>query len=503
MNKNYINTLSFALLFLFASGCYQDLGNYEYNEINEIGFGGFLEEGQSYTLRVGENFRLEPDLILTMDNSFDPENYEYEWFAHGKGNLLPGDVEKFLSNERILDINVTLPPNSYDGYFRVKDKKTGIKFTKKFEFQVITSIYEGWLALCDVEGKARLDMVSFIEDDTRVINDVLGFTGSSLSLEGNPVETFTYRYHPQQYGIYVTTTGNGTTKIDPETFDWDDTQRLSFEMIANAPLDFSAKAMYRNGANSSYIIGEDDNLYYYLRIFNIRYSVPINKLNTETQNFKISPYISTGNDWSTHTILFDEDNKRFVRHVGSNILESAPLPEGTLFDYQIGKDLVYMSYTPYNGGETVAVLSDQNSGKFYLARMTQTRNNNIVQTYFQEIAAPNFHLAKNISFHPSLGYLFYSIGNKVYEYDMFAKTAIEMLDFGNREISLLKFEQFEVLRPYNAEIPHQLIVSTYDNATENSGTIEFYNVPPVNGPLTLSNKYEGLGKIISLSYRER
>src|SRR5699024_4433713 len=118
-----------------------------------------------------------PVLEFTLDDGADGQ-YEYLWFAVNQAGVQAVDKRTDLSTTRNLDITIALTPSEYLVYYIVKDLETGVEFRTSFELFVGTSIYEGWLVLGDVNGTARLDMISLINEEYTVIPDVLAFTGS-------------------------------------------------------------------------------------------------------------------------------------------------------------------------------------------------------------------------------------------------------------------------------------------------------------------------------------
>ncbi|WP_200976056.1 PKD-like family lipoprotein [Echinicola sp. 20G] len=490
MKKIIIYICLLALPVLMTS-CYEDLGNYEYTDINEIGIKGI---DSSYVAYQGRIFQIQPELSFTLDQAGDPEHYEYEWVLHRVGGLV-GDKEKILGYEKDLNVDLTVPPGEYDAHYRVLDKETGVEFFWDFKVEVKSSVYEGWLVMSDVAGEARLDMASLIEEEYEVIPDVLGYTGSSLHLEGAPGLVYCYGYDPTLYGVYVTSEGTGTTKIDPETFDWSEDLRLSYEAIANFPAKLNADKIYSKGGYVSFMV-KDNNIYYYYRTYQVKYGAPVNKVANESTSFKASEFVSAGPGSITHSVFFDEDNKRFLRHLGANNLEAAVMPNNaTLFDYNIGMDLVFMTYTTYNNGEAFAILKDGTT--YHIARMLQ-RNRNIRQVYFEEISVPGFEQAENFAIQPDFGYLFFNIGSKIYEYDVSSKVAHEMLDMAGREITHMEFNS-------SSPVGSQLIVALNDPSKPegSTGSLEFYEVPAVNGQIVFDSKLEGFGKITGIAYRSR
>ncbi|GAB3662428.1 hypothetical protein GCM10028791_37490 [Echinicola sediminis] len=504
--KNIKQLLYIPLLLLLGS-CYEDLGNYDYQEINEVSIEGIEDH---YSVLVGDELKIVPDLSFTLDKDANLENYSFEWYVINKG-VLPSESYTAIASTKDLDFIMKLKPGNYDGYYKVTDKESGVHFTSRFELIVNTLVTEGWMVLGDVNGQARLDMAPRIEGEYRVIPNILDYVGSDLKLEGEPEFLYAYGLAPGVYGLYVTTSETGTTRVDAADLSWDDTYRLSFEMAIGVPLNFKADGIYRNHdwrngrvLNSAYMVA-DGNVYYYYRKFNLYFGTPINKLSGEAQQFRASKYMSIGWQEIAYPIYFDEENQRFIRHLGNQDTESILLPElGGRFDSDIGMDLIYLGYSHFDRGEAVAVLFDDVSNQYYLAKITQ-RNRNQNKSYFTPVALEGFENAENFCIHPAFGYLFFNIGNKVYEYDFNKQEAIEMLDMGEKEVTYLGFNEFESTKSYTADYFNQLIVGVNDSAKPEgeSGSLEFYDVPPVNGQITLNHSFEGFAKIKSVVYKER
>ncbi|UNY98514.1 PKD-like family lipoprotein [Zhouia spongiae] len=495
MFKNINQYITIASVFCaLLWSCSEDLGNYDYLPINEI---EFQDIGTEYIALLGEPFEITPTLKYTKDLEANESRYTYEWVAYREGNVLPGDQRWDLATTKNLQLeSLTLAPADYNVRYLVTDSETGVQWSTTFKLKVDSSIYEGWMLMSDVNGAARLDMVSKIADEYTPIYDVLAYAGSSLTLEGAPVNVYCYDYDPQFYGIYVTTEGTGTTKINPDSFDWETEYYVSFEMLSDVPTDFKADFIKRTGGNES-LMYKDGNFYYYLRIYQYRYSVPVNIMDGESAVFEAAPFVGSGGVIIGTNILYDNDNKRFVRQPWA-AQKCGEMPQGTLFDYNTGKDLLYMDRTGYNGGEVFAILKDPADGKVFLARMSNDYGT-VNQLYYEEVPAEiaaDMAQAEHFAVNPDFGYVFYNVGSKVYEYDFGIKQSKLMIDKGAEEITLLKFEELSYFA-------NRLVVTSYDSGSAN-GTMELYEVPPVNGDLgDPLQSYTGFGKIVSISYRLR
>jgi len=180
-----------------------------------------------------------------------------------------------------------------------------------------------------------------------------------------------------------------------------------------------------------------------------------------------------------------------------------------LFDYALpaNMELKWLDYTKFNAGEMFALMRDKTTNKVYLGRFIQT---GVTQNYYGEVVADGIASAENFCVSPDYGYIFYNIGSKIYEYDFSLKKAILMKDYGSKKISLMKFYPFfNVTASYSnaafyTDLSKKLAVCTYDvgNAST-SGMLDLYVVPAINGVIRPYKSYSGLGKVVSLAYRER
>ncbi|MRX68362.1 PKD-like family protein [Flavobacterium resistens] len=500
MFKNIKIQLVLLVLVLLNWSCANDEGNYDYNAINELNVTGIQEE---YTVYNGDPFVIKPNLNPTLDDGSTKDRYEYEWVAVNPSKLASESRTTIATTKDYNDV-LKLPPAKYTVYYFIKDKITGVRWQQKpFTLNVVSSIYEGWMIIGNVDGKARLDMVSIIPGSTniRIINDVLDFSGSALKLEGKAVDvdcfTSALPTTSPTYGVYVTASESGTARLDPDSFGWVPTQNIAYETIGGAlPNNFGVDFMKAVGLGGENFLYSDGNIYYYNKAQQIRYGLPQNKVETEAKNFYAAPFIAESVVSSPYNpVFFDRDLRRFLRFntlKGSCSAMPPLVGSSTVLDWnKTNSDLVYMTSSDYNQGESFAVLKNLTTGKYQLLRFSPA----LLQTYFKEILnAPDFDKATKFAVSPDTGYLFYTVGNKVYEYDSGTQSAKLMLDKGNEEITYLGFS-----KRGKKEIVNKLLVGSYST----TGKLELYTVPPVNGNLILENSYSNLCKIVDVTYRVR
>ncbi|MFH6934777.1 PKD-like family lipoprotein [Flavobacterium sp. FlaQc-30] len=489
-------TVLLALLFLSVS-CSDDIGNYNYKNINEIKATGIEK---TYTVYSGDHLKIIPNLNPTLDDGNDPNRYTYEWSAVDPLIINPLLAKTVIAKTKNLDIDLKLAPAKYTIYYFVKDNATGVTWQQEpFTLTVISSIYEGWLALGDVDGKARLDMVSILPNvaEPKIITDVLEKSGSDLKLSGKAVNVYCFKnplLTTLMYGIYVTASESGTSRIDQDSFGWTPTQNIAYEMVdGSIPRNFGVDFM-KSALQSENFLYSKGNIYYFLRPMQIGYSLPQNKVDIETKPFYAAPFIAENGGSTGSPVFYDRDGHRFLRYICvSGICSKMPqaVGTGTILDWSnTNSDLVYMTTTPFNGYENFAVLKNISTGKYNLLRF----NMGFVQTYYKEILnAPDFDKATHFAVSPDSGYLFYTVGSKLYEYDNGTQSAKLMLDKGAEEITYIGFHA------NSKTFANKLVVGSYST----TGTLELYTVPPVNGALVLTNSYTGLCKIVDVAFRAR
>ena len=157
MERWYEEDIYNFLLFVVAvmSGCYEDKGNYDYKNINEL---EITFEKPTYSVTLGESLSITPDFNLELPEESD--RYTYNWYVNG--NMRPE------WNQR--DFNWAVDTIFKDGkvVLEVTDTKYGITYMNRASLDVV-GIFENnysWMILSDVEGESRLSYFSNLEYDS-------------------------------------------------------------------------------------------------------------------------------------------------------------------------------------------------------------------------------------------------------------------------------------------------------------------------------------------------
>lgn len=387
----------------------------------------------------------------------------------------------------------------------------------------------GWFVLNDISGKGRLDFYQenrdawntfpvIYRDLTSLIKDVN--TGASMELTGKPLSITAFNNrdavnNTSGYRLYINT-DKATQWINLTAgFTWDKLRNVfANETVSGDP---AAVSVIYPGATAGAYAYKDQQLYLYHITYSL-YGTPVNRISGVPGTFPISEYIAAPANTNMHAVFFDTRGKRFLRSqassVGATVLNSSA--QGLDLS-NVGKDLVWMGYTPAFNGQVIAILKD--GSRYYLARLTfpyatATSSINIVVSSFEEITGrlTDLSTADKFTIDHQYGYLFYVSGNKLYQYDMDGKIVKLAKDYGSRSISLLKVNTLTGFT--TAMVPnfparytspgYGIIVGSYDaqNPTS-SGTVDFYTTTSLMGNLSVSTPpFTGLGKVVDIKYSE-
>lgn len=523
MLKKYLYGCLLAALTLLTYSCSKkDLGNYNYHDINEVKFSTALLNGKitAYTLT---QLKINPNVEFTQDKAIaDPKRYSYEWVYVAPTGSQEGAGIKTLATTKDLDIFMNLSPNVYDAYYKVTDNVTGVKFSKKFLLEVRNEFNEGWLLLTDVNGQARLDMLSKqVNNEFITVNDLLGHTKSDLKLSGKPKLVYSYNCGKLNgfginlpYALYLAT-DQCADRVNAETFAWQINYNVTREIMNPDVLaNFTIDAVQRvRGDNTlTYMLSSVGDVYFSSSAQQVKYSMPLNYDNANTP-YKVAPFIGASESYISGPVpsayFYDMTNRRFLKHSNAFQPKLLTMPEPTgsqpkLFTYNnTGKDLLYMSVA--KNIQVHAILKDPVTMKIYLAVFNGT---NDIQVNYKEIIATDLDKAEHFAISPLFGYIYYNVGGKLYQYDYNTATPTckLVLDKGAAKISALKFQTYHNTVKYPASEAEKLQVCSYDPALpeDQNGKLEQFNI--LNGAAGLSatlNTYTGFGKVVSLHYRER
>lgn len=518
--KNLIYSLLFMLGAWLASGCYKDLGNYDYSDINQVEFSGFPEEIQ-YAYRLSDTVRVSPSVEGTLQGK-DLSNYSLKWQAVVKSGSVDGKTTFDLDSNRLdLEYFVQLPEANYTVYLLVKDNTSGVTWRKGFDLNVVSATYEGWLILSDVDGHACLDMVSTSTAEEKMIRDI--WQNTPLSQMEKPKALKLVGIMSGTPPLYLLTE-NAYAKLDDDDFSYDYMNDLMFEFAAweDGFLPTCIAGTYDNcrlciGKNGVY--GKTDS-------YQALYGMRLNKLEGETDYFEVAPAIGMSgvyyNTYGGTFILYDVTNRRFVQVTSGVGKMQMPATQENVFSFNTGKDFVHMSNTMHGGtGETYTILKDE-AGKLWLYGIRVSNYNTVsqVEGHYYQLEAPEIDKATAFAVHPRDYDLYYAVDNKIYCYNIVSKSCrllpIELEDgstitqLEGERISMLKFNIFvfgDYFKPAGSvNMQYRLIVGSEETGGDKDlkGHVRMLELPATSTQnASVYRSYDGFGRVVDVVYRER
>jgi len=492
------------------TACYKDQGNYTYQDINRVTIGNF-DTLKGYTALFKDTLKVAPNIISTQNVTAD-DAYTYVWSYHKSSSVSTID-DSLLATTKNLNVPVNIAPGNYILMYKVTDKKSGVMVHIKTTLTISTAVYEGFLVLSDVNSQSRLDMLSYNKTDNTFAQytDVLKKQSSTVAMNGAPYQVLCMPYvgtnvAAQNYGIFILNAA-GTNRVNQETFAWDPTYNIRYLMVGDVPQSFAAQRLTGITTSSySYLIymyGPDGNMYSYSTNAGYAFKyTPINIYTPTSAPFKVSPYVATD---GTSAVLYNMDKKNFVNVASGSAVTVTDVAAN--LNYPTGLDLLYMEgiYWAEAGikPNVYAILKDPATQKIYLLNFLMRQ----AQTYYQEMTTTDIGQATQFAVSPDHNYVFYNVGGKLYEYDMYLKTSFLMADYGAAQITHLSFPHISARfgKPNYVAWTKSLLVGVYDPAGTpgSNGKLEQFSIPDVNAQIVKTYSWTGFGKIVSVGYRER
>ena len=180
---NIMKTFRYAAVLLAVmatvSSCYEDLGNYEYHEINEI----IITPGvYSYsTPAAGQTATVTLDPAVSQTMKEDTGNLSYVWKRQGAALSW-----EEVGHEPTYTFEVTSSDvQTINFIFAVTDDELGITTYAEIPVNPIFKFEQCWFLLQDVNGQAVLGSVDG-EGDGRVVTSDIYRQETGISLDGSP-----------------------------------------------------------------------------------------------------------------------------------------------------------------------------------------------------------------------------------------------------------------------------------------------------------------------------
>lgn len=520
MIKNNTSKAMRGMLVMILAGCITacspDEGNYSYHSLNEPDITGVPE---NMSVLIHETLNVDPSLG---SNITDTDAYTYEWKVINNA----GDNETtVLSEEKHLNKEITLNAGEYTLFFTMRDKKTGLFWRKSYALTVSDSSSEGWMILCDVDGKTRLDIISAVTGKT--YTDILSDKG--MPQLNHP---YSIQYVPRN-GMsdspFYLFTADGATRLSKNNFAWQKDYAFRYEVAKSTDLHPQTMVCDKSGMMRVCV---SDGYAYTASNMGIQ-----GLFAAASKQGGLEPYVGANigaNSYASVYLFYDSTRKRFMSccpfltglslsdetYHSMEDMESiaigykgSEMVTGNAFDaYPEGLDFVYMENTYYDPGNakmgvTYTVLHNDNDYYVYgiqLGDMLCYDECTFVlgKAYYGDISGcTDIDKADHFAFSSLRHYMYYSVGSTIYRVSLSEKPlkADKQLEYPGEIVTMMKFNLYQ-----NTASTHDydLIVATERNGT---GTLHIYDGLAGEGDFTSvkTTIYTGFAKIVDATYRER
>lgn len=417
-----------SLLTLFS--CSEDLGNYDYIEINQIDV-----KGIDPVINCDQMDILKIDVDIDGTLYSDPDLFEYAWEIN----------KRIVSNKKNLEVNANFPLGENDARYIVTDKRIGTKSFNVFKINISSATAgDGILVLSKYKGRGELSYKRLDKEGTHFSpNYYLELNGSIL---GNNPKKIHRNYGPEltnsNSGINIEIDGKlkslseitlleiGLNKyIDQyyftnrgsvyppiiEAFDVSTAWQL---YLSNSPFGMVGHSKHlfviANGQLFSDNLVQIPAMNISLNSTKIQKKSPLGG-SLAPSMFLSSLSLSGAQDVtpSDYLYLYDKTHGKFLYTglSGDNILE---IP--SLNAYQ-GYDMLYATHTSLKN-YCVAVINNGDNYKLLYLRFPSTNSEitSIGYSVVNEITAPSNIINNNTSFYPMKNepYLYFTTNDNIY-----------------------------------------------------------------------------------------
>lgn len=486
--KHMILGTAFCCTVLFS--CKKDSNNYNYKDVNEV-----IVKVPDEVLTVVQRdiIRIDPVISESVPGSGP---YTYKWEIYKPEDLPsweinpinPATTSTTLSTEKNLKVEALQEPGNYFIQYTITDTKTNLKKSFKYPITVNGKYYEGWMLMSEKSGNLQL---SFVRKDESIFLDVIKSSNPDLTISGKPLAAFAgIQTSMQEVNVF---TDQEMYRFSANDFAFKDRSADLFE----TPLTSVSKPLYTvNSIDFDQYVVNNGSVYGAVTpangatIYSERFNGPA--------DYEVFPYFMSGS--YTWVLFYDNHGKRFLQ-TGYNSRAFSTFANSTDPDVafqmnNVGKTMVGGD----KGGENEHFLVMKDDTGYYLYSVfpgkAQTAGLMHKMQVVPDIEQASLFAASEINKH-----LYYAAGNKIYLYDIIAKSAKVVYTFpSNISIRDLKMFKSQGWGPTDPLYNKRMVVATY-NGTE--GELYYLDVLPIgeiaNG--TYSKKFGGFGDIKQINYR--
>ena len=497
---------------LCVVSCYDDKGNYDYHDINEVTFGD-VKTTYNVLLNI-DTLKIDALVEMSSGDKTDASRFHYAWII---SPINTSNQKDTISTERVLNYFISLVPNTYDLYLKIWDKKTDVHWKKKLTVIVGTPYSRGlMLAGEDKNGNVDLQMISMAGVDTVVVRNIL--QNSGLPALRGPIAFFHTGKQNEEYKQVWVLSETGSYYLDRETLKGSELnlfedfcmEKYNEPMV---PIVMAPEAKSADGNIDGHRVVVCSNGYLFYTGLNFisygTFSFPLNYLQDDLNKYiPASKYIFYSIQSFDKFIWYSEETDCFYK-VTSYLYPYSEKIEPKLSDAfawdqkGTGRKLIYGENTWneakawVSDGNSFALMGDGTTAfiyKFYVKNLEAKNCYQISSSVAADVLSADYY-----AFSSTRSVLFYVKNNTLYAYNY---------DIGNERVDVIPLETTDEITMLKFDLTMEpmkdaLYIATY-NATEGGSLRKYYvgnNPDKVELKSDPKAVWKGLTKVKNMSWR--
>ncbi|MFV0484489.1 MAG: PKD-like family lipoprotein [Bacteroidales bacterium] len=444
--RNIIFTYIILAALLLAS-CYEDIGNYDYNELEEISIEGL---NSSYSgVAMVDTLSIKPIVSSNLPNA----EFEYFWYMYRTSQ--EGELEEdTIAYTKDLNYFISQSYPSWRLVFGAKNINTGMTKLVSSSLNIGTEFTTAWYILKDDGAYSDLDMLKVTDTivPTSIVENVYSLINGE-KLEGkakllNYFSSYRTAANPGEMAFVrnkalVTMSENDLSFVNINNLE----ELRGFEdaFIGGEPA--VRKLGFAGYRNASYTLINDGELYYINNTFmpgtiGSMYGSPLGR-NANFDEYSLSDYTLTG---SNYNVYFDNISSSFVYYGGATSVLSdiTIIPQGGSL---LNKELIYMGMIKDSRGiDAVGLMRDKSdAGLINLFRLKSVSDNlAIISNQGTITSGMKLFDATKITTSQESAIIYFAVGNELYSRNLV--TGVETLQYSapaGEEITMVRSRRYD------------------------------------------------------------
>lgn len=467
MYLKHIFKLSMIAAILLTFACSKDNNISKYEPINDI---KITDATTSFTIPQLDSLIITPTLTETMPEG---DSFTYSWTMDSK----------VIAQSKNLRIKVTLSPGTYLITYKVTSNKNGIYALQRYTV-VVNGVYpNGWYVVNNKDGKGK---VSLIRSDDVIFENPME-VANNKTYPGKPLALYNFG----KGGFFYYFTDQNVYRFNMN--DWLELGDKS-SILPNlaTPLPFKSTPVFiLNASRFDQFIVADGSLY-----AGISGSASEN-ISPFSQRIPGDYDLFPGVFPNTYDITYFYNNAsmRFMRMgIFSRILEDAPSTTGSFDMANVGRKMIASDRgisTLFGEEIEWYFIMEDNNGR-YLMSLTYDVNffNTKPGVNQKMVNSPEIGSATNFATSSIVKQLYYTVGNRVYLYDIIGNSSRLIYTFPAGYV----IKDIELLRSTSK----QLVIGVNNGAV---GEVYYFDID-IRGEFsnnTYAKKFTGFGEIVQVA----